>query len=77
MIFTIATIRCSATTNCPGTFFRGKPNKRWKAYVDFRNIGDKQYAAASNTAYDLKGVGSPNFYVDDGFAVYSGVSFRL
>lgn len=54
-----------------------EPGKQWKAYVDFRNIGDKRYAAASNTAYDLKGVDSPNFYVGDGFAVYSGVSFRL
>lgn len=53
------------------------PNQRWKAFVDFRNIGDARYAAASNTAYDLKGVDSPNFYVGDGFAVYSGISFRL
>jgi len=54
-----------------------EPEKRWKTYVDFRNIGDKRYAAASNTAYDLKGVDSPNFYVGDGFAVYGGFSFRL
>lgn len=52
------------------------PGKDWKAFVDFRNIGDKHYATTANTAFDLKGVDSPNFYPGDGFSVYGGVSLR-
>lgn len=51
-------------------------DKGWKAFLDFRNLGDKKYAATANTAFDLKGVDSPNFYPGDGFSVYGGVSIR-
>lgn len=50
--------------------------QNWKAFLDFRNIGDKHYATTANTAFDLKGVDSPNFYPGDGFSIYGGVSFR-
>lgn len=53
------------------------PDRKWKAFVDFRNLGDKHYATAANTAFDLKGVDSANFYPGDGFSVYSGVAYRF
>lgn len=71
------TLRAPAATIWGARAGYEEPDKRWKVFVDLRNIGDKNYVAASNTAYDLKGVDSPNFYLGDGFAVYSGVSFRL
>ena len=71
------TLRAPAATIWGARVGYEEPDQRWKVYVDLRNLTNKNYAAASNTAYDLKGVDSPNFYVGDGFAVYSGVSFRL
>ena len=52
------------------------PSANWKAFLDLRNIGDKHYAATANTAFDLKGVDSPNFYPGDGFSIYGGLSLR-
>ena len=49
----------------------------WKAFVDLKNIGNKRYATATNTAFNLKGVDSPNFYVGDGFSIYGGVSIHF
>ena len=60
-----------------GAKFGYESDRGWKAFLDFRNIADKHYAVATNTAYDLKGVDSPNFYPGDGFSIYSGVSFRF
>jgi len=54
-----------------------EPGKKWKAYLDFRNIGDKHYAAAANTVDNARGLDSPNFYPGDGFSVYSGVTYRF
>ena len=54
-----------------------EPLKKWKAYIDFRNLFDKKYAAAANTVDNAGGKDSPNFYPADGFSVYTGVSFRF
>ena len=54
-----------------------EPGKKWKAYLDFRNIGDKRYAAAANTVDNARGLDSPNFYPGDGFSIYSGVTYRF
>jgi iron complex outermembrane receptor protein len=51
--------------------------KGWRLFVDLKNLGNKRYATATNTAYNLKGVDSPNFYVGDGFSVYGGVSLKF
>ncbi|CAD5108407.1 Vitamin B12 transporter BtuB [Pseudomonas carbonaria] len=53
------------------------PGERWSVYLDARNLTDENYVTAANTAYDLKGVDSPNFYAGDGFGVYAGVSYRF
>lgn len=54
-----------------------EPGKKWKAYLDFRNIGDKHYAAAANTTDNARGLDTPNFYPGDGFSIYSGVTYRF
>jgi iron complex outermembrane receptor protein len=53
------------------------PSKKWKAYLDFRNLGDKHYASAANTIDNARGLDSANFYPGDGFSVYSGVTYRF
>lgn len=53
------------------------PGDRWSVYLDARNLTDEHYVTASNTAYDLRGVDSPNFFPGDGFGVYAGVSYRF
>lgn len=53
------------------------PGERWSVYLDARNLTDEHYVTAANTAYDLRGVDSPNFYVGDGFGVYAGISYRF
>ncbi len=53
------------------------PAERWSLFLDARNLTDEHYATAANTAYDLKGVDSPNFYPGDGFGVYAGASYRF
>lgn len=71
------TLRAPSVTIWGAKLGYADPDGRYRAYLDFRNIGDKRYPAAANTAYDLHGVDSPNFYPGDGFAVYGGVAFRL
>jgi len=53
------------------------PDRRWKLFLDLRNLADKHYAVAANTAYDLHGVDSANFYPGDGFSIYTGVAYRF
>jgi iron complex outermembrane receptor protein len=53
------------------------PTRKWKAYLDFRNLGDRHYASAANTVDNARGRDSANFYPGDGFSVYGGVSYRF
>jgi iron complex outermembrane receptor protein len=53
------------------------PARKWKAYLDLRNLGDKHYASAANTVDNARGLDSANFHPGDGFSVYSGVVFRF
>jgi iron complex outermembrane receptor protein len=53
------------------------PGRKWKAYLDFRNIGDKHYASAASTVDNARGQDSANFYPGDGFSVYGGVVYRF
>jgi iron complex outermembrane receptor protein len=53
------------------------PARKWKAYLDFRNLGDRHYASAASTVDNANGRDSANFYPGDGFSVYSGVVFRF
>jgi iron complex outermembrane receptor protein len=53
------------------------PGDRWSVFLDARNLTDENYAAASNTAYNLRGADSPNFYPGDGFGIITGASYRF
>ncbi|MGY2293256.1 TonB-dependent receptor family protein [Pseudomonas sp. SDO528_S397] len=53
------------------------PSKQWEVFVDARNLTNKRYATATNTAYDAKGQDSANFYPGDAFNVTTGVAFRF
>ena len=53
------------------------PSKNWNVFVDFRNITNQRYAAATNPAYDAAGKDSANFYVGDPFNVTTGVAFHF
>jgi iron complex outermembrane receptor protein len=53
------------------------PSKKWEVFVDARNLTNKRYATATNTAYDAKGQDSANFYVGDAFNVTTGVAFHF
>jgi iron complex outermembrane recepter protein len=53
------------------------PGRKWKAYLDLRNLGDKHYASAANTVDNARGLDSANFYPGDGFSVYGGVAYRF
>jgi iron complex outermembrane receptor protein len=54
------------------------PSGDWKAYLDFRNIGDKHYAATVSPAYNDAGTDQRRSSPGDGFGVFAGVtvSFR-
>jgi len=76
------TLRAPNATIWGAKFGYEEPNKKWKAYIDFRNLFDKHYAAAANTVDDATKVAggsaaSANFYPGDGFSVYSGISYRF
>lgn len=49
----------------------------WSAFVDFRNIGDKGYAAAVSPVYDAKGLDSRRISPGDGFSVVAGITVKL
>lgn len=53
------------------------PSKQWEVFLDARNLTNKRYATATNTAYDAKGQDSANFYPGDAFNVTTGVAFRF
>lgn len=54
-----------------------EPGKKWKAYLDFRNLGNKHYASAANTVDNARGLDSANFYPGDGSSVYGGIVYRF
>jgi iron complex outermembrane receptor protein len=61
------------------------PSKaRWEVYVDFKNLGDKNYAIAVTPAYTtraVQGVGAGRdtavFQSGDGFSFFAGISVKL
>lgn len=52
------------------------PEGRWEAFVDFRNLFDKKYAAAVTTTTDDRGVDQPRSQPGDGFGVFAGLTAR-
>jgi iron complex outermembrane receptor protein len=54
------------------------PTQGWKAFVDFRNLGDKHYVSSVAPAYNDAGTDQRRSAPGDGFGVYAGltVSFR-
>jgi iron complex outermembrane receptor protein len=55
----------------------GYQTPHWEWFLDLRNIANKHYVSATNTAYNLQGVDSANFFPGDGFDVISGISFHF
>ncbi len=55
----------------------GYETPHWKVFVDVKNIGDTHYATTANTAFNLHGIDSANFYPGDGFSIIGGVSFHF
>lgn len=53
------------------------PSKRWNLFLDLRNLTDEKYATAANTAYDLKGADSANFYPGDRFSTVAGIAVHF
>lgn len=49
----------------------------WSAFLDFRNIGDKGYAAAVSPIYNAAGLDSRRISPGDGFSVIAGVTVKL
>lgn len=49
----------------------------WSGFVDFRNIGDKGYAAAVSPIYNAGGLDSRRISPGDGFSVIAGVTVKL
>ena len=71
------TLKAPSATIWGAKFGYESPDRKWKAFLDFRNLGDKKYATAANTTYNAGGNDSANFYPGDGFSIYSGVAFRF
>lgn len=73
------TLKAPSVTIWGAKFGYEEPGKKWKVFLDFRNLGDKRYATAANTAYDARALTTPayNFYPGDGFSIYSGLSYRF
>lgn len=66
----------------PYTIFGAKigyDTGHWQLFVDLRNLTDKHYASAANTAFDLGGISSTaaNFYPGDGRNVIVGASLKF
>lgn len=49
----------------------------WSAFVDFRNIGDKGYAAAVSPVYNAAGLDTRRISPGDGFSLIAGISVKL
>jgi iron complex outermembrane receptor protein len=54
----------------------GYETPHWKVFLDLKNLTNKHYVSATNTAYNLGGVDSANFFPGDGFNVVAGFSFK-
>jgi len=55
----------------------GYETAHWKVFVDLKNLTNQHYVSATNTAYNLGGVDSANFFPGDGFNVDAGFSFKF
>ena len=53
------------------------PSKKWQAYVDLKNLGDKDYVTAIVPAYDVKGQDTAALYPGDGFGAFTGVTYNF
>lgn len=53
------------------------PSKKWQAYVDLKNLGDKDYVTAVVPGYDSKGLDTAALYPGDGFGAFTGVTYNF
>lgn len=59
-----------------GTIGYASLKQGWQAYVDFRNISDKHYAADTSPGYNDHGQDIARSDPGDGFGVFGGVSWK-
>jgi iron complex outermembrane receptor protein len=54
-----------------------QPKKGWETYVDFRNLGDKHYAADVSPGFNDHGKDIARSDPGDGFGVFGGISYKF
>lgn len=52
-------------------------SKAWSTFLDLRNLGNKHYATAAYTAYNLNHQDAAMFYPGDGLSVFGGVTVHF
>jgi iron complex outermembrane receptor protein len=71
------------TRNAPGYSIYGAsfgyeaPDKTWKAFVDFRNLGDRKYVTAVSPQRNAAGADVAALFPGDGISTFAGVEFRF
>ncbi|MBD8624946.1 TonB-dependent receptor [Pseudomonas sp. CFBP 13727] len=53
------------------------PSKKWQAYVDLKNLGDKDYVTAIVPGYNAQGQDTAALYPGDGFGAFTGVTYNF
>ncbi|KAA8732830.1 TonB-dependent receptor [Acinetobacter qingfengensis] len=53
------------------------PNQYWQGWLDFRNIGNKHYAAIVTPGYNDKGQDVARSIPGEGFGTYAGITWRF
>jgi iron complex outermembrane receptor protein len=51
------------------------PNKKWKVYIDLKNLTNKYYAATASSSYNYNGSDAAVFWPGDGRSVFVGTGF--
>lgn len=71
------TFKTAAYTIFGATLGYSPSDGDWSGFVDFRNIGDKGYAAAISPVYNAGGLDTRRSSPGDGFSVIAGVTVKL
>lgn len=53
------------------------PNRTWNTWIDFKNLGDKHYAATVTPGYNDNGTDAARSTPGEGFSTYAGISMNF
>ncbi len=53
------------------------PSKKWKVYLDLKNLTDKEYVTATGPVYNAAGRDVAAFYPGDGFGAFAGATIKF